>query len=319
VSHLRVPLLAVLAACGSAGSPGAAARSETGAEALARAGDHHIDLDGHRLAFHVAGRGPTCLVHSGGPGVEWTYLRMPDVERIATLVYVEPVGTGDSGRLASPNEYSYARYAADVESLRERLGLGRICLIGHSHGGLVALTYAVRHSDRLFALVLYGTSAALDAEWSRDVRANLVGWFGDRPWLDDARGGLAAFYGAETDEDAASAFRRWAPLLFASWDTVDPAIRESVEHLRVWAGPARYRGPAFDVTARLGDIHAPTLIVTGARDYAMSPAAAERMHAGIAGSRVAIVEHAGHMAHLEDPREFARVLQQFLEQADVVP
>ncbi|MCO1577534.1 hypothetical protein M8C13_17385 [Crossiella sp. SN42] len=40
-----------------------------------------------------------CLVHSGGPGIHWEYLRMPEPERHLTMVYLEPVGTGQSGRL----------------------------------------------------------------------------------------------------------------------------------------------------------------------------------------------------------------------------
>lgn len=41
--------------------------------------------------YHVAGAGPVCIAHSGGPGIGWEYLRMPMLERSLTMVYIEPV------------------------------------------------------------------------------------------------------------------------------------------------------------------------------------------------------------------------------------
>jgi len=35
------------------------------------AGVHHVEIDGVRQVYHVAGTGPVCLVHSGGPGMSW--------------------------------------------------------------------------------------------------------------------------------------------------------------------------------------------------------------------------------------------------------
>ena len=62
-------------------------------------GTHEIVVDGVTQRYHVAGAGPVCVVHSGGPGIAWEYMRMPRVEAALTTVYVEPVGTGESGRL----------------------------------------------------------------------------------------------------------------------------------------------------------------------------------------------------------------------------
>ena len=69
-------------------------------------GRHTVAVDGTTLVFHVAGSGPVVLVHPGGPGSAWGYLRMEHVEREATLVYIEPVGTGASGRLADAAGYT---------------------------------------------------------------------------------------------------------------------------------------------------------------------------------------------------------------------
>ncbi|MGC4857359.1 hypothetical protein ACLQ24_29335 [Micromonospora sp. DT4] len=58
-----------------------------------------------RQVYPVAGTGPVCVAHSGGPGIEWAYLRAPGIEEHFTMVYVEPVGTGASGRLDNHDDY----------------------------------------------------------------------------------------------------------------------------------------------------------------------------------------------------------------------
>src|SRR6478735_2965871 len=73
------------------------------------------------LRYHVAGSGPVCLAHSGGPGIGWEYLRMPGLEDSLTMVYVEPVGTGDSGRLPDPRDYTVATYAHFLHAVVQHL------------------------------------------------------------------------------------------------------------------------------------------------------------------------------------------------------
>ncbi|MGW1886623.1 alpha/beta fold hydrolase [Streptomyces sp. NPDC001970] len=94
---------------------------------------HGSSLIEHR--YHVAGTGPVCIAHSGGPGTSWEYLRMPLLERSLTMVYAEPVGTGASGLLADPREYTLATYTHFLHAVIEPLALPDTVLLGHSHGG----------------------------------------------------------------------------------------------------------------------------------------------------------------------------------------
>jgi pimeloyl-ACP methyl ester carboxylesterase len=85
------------------------------------------------------------------------------------------------------------------------------------------------------------------------------------------------------------------------------------------AGPAvlsadLYACDAFDVTARLGEIRLPTLIVVGQDDRMTPPALAQELRDGIAGATLEIVEDAGHMVMLEQPAVVAGHLQSFLRQ-----
>lgn len=71
----------------------------------------------------------------------------------------------------------------------------------------------------------------------------------------------------------------------------------------------------WDVTSRLGEIDAPTLVISGRFDEA-TPALAETLVQGIPGAVGVILEHSGHHAHLEETERFLEVLSAFLERVE---
>jgi pimeloyl-ACP methyl ester carboxylesterase len=98
----------------------------------------------------------------------------------------------------------------------------------------------------------------------------------------------------------------------------DAAAVKEVRHLIGQGTPAgvaaAQRGMAkrVDSTATLGTITCPTLVVVGAEDGLTPPAEAEKMVAGVKGARLAKIAGAGHLANIENPAEFDRVLLEFL-------
>ncbi|QIY93000.2 alpha/beta fold hydrolase [Streptomyces sp. S1D4-11] len=120
------------------------------------AGTHTVEIDGVVQRYHVHGTGPVCVAHSGGPGIEWEYLRMPALERHLTMVYLEPIGTGGSGRLPShPHGYTRPRYSRFLGALVEHLSVPEVYLLGHSHGGFVTQYHALHHPERVAGVILY--------------------------------------------------------------------------------------------------------------------------------------------------------------------
>ena len=107
-------------------------------------GDYQTVINGVVIHYHVRGQGPVCFVQPGGPGMNWGYLQMPELEKFLTMVYIEPIGSGKSGKLVDYKGYSINRYLEDIELLRKRLKQKKVYLLGHSHGGYVALSYNLR-------------------------------------------------------------------------------------------------------------------------------------------------------------------------------
>jgi pimeloyl-ACP methyl ester carboxylesterase len=67
----------------------------------------------------------------------------------------------------------------------------------------------------------------------------------------------------------------------------------------------------WDITGRLGEIRIPTLVITGEHDEA-TPAINHTVSNGIQGSESVIYPGASHMAHVEDPDGYMRVLDGFM-------
>jgi pimeloyl-ACP methyl ester carboxylesterase len=67
-----------------------------------------------------------------------------------------------------------------------------------------------------------------------------------------------------------------------------------------------------DSIPMLGTIHVPTLCIGGTEDIPAPTAEIERIRRGIAGSKLTVIQQAGHFAALERPHEFAEVLREFL-------
>ncbi|HEX2687575.1 MAG TPA: alpha/beta hydrolase [Kofleriaceae bacterium] len=276
-------------------------------------GDYAMTVDGMALAYHVHGRGPVCIVHPGGPGLEWSYLRMPEVEHVLTLVYLEPAGTGVSQPLPAPRDYTLARYAQLLDGARGAFGLARVCVLGHGHGGMVAVTWAASYPTHVAGLILYDTVARVDDQTRKEQAAGAAA-YAKEPWFAAATAALERSGKVATDEEANAVYRDGAPLLFADWTHRQAELAAWLASVHACANPMRGAGTQqapWDARAKLAVVHAPALVITGAKDWLAPPPRADELVHAIAGAQLAILPSSGQMGHLEEPVEFAAAIAEF--------
>ena len=299
-------------------------RTESKTADLLSPGLHTVTIGGSTIAYNVAGidSGPVVFVHPGGPGLEWSYDKMPDVEQFAKLVYIEPIGTGHSSHEAGPRGFNLDRYAADIESLRAQLGLQKFVLLGHSHGGFVAQTYALAHQDRLNGLILYDTTPTTGPEWQKDVEAGLV-QYKHEPWFPEAVTALGQETSATTDSAMTAIFKAEYPLYFADYTARAEEFEPSRARAMAYVAPTRATdpsakdavgvAPSIEVRARLSEIHVPTLVIVGKKDFVTPEKYSRIIHDAIHDSRLTILDKSGHMGHMEQPTVFAGSVREFLQ------
>lgn len=281
------------------------------------AGSHDIVLDGVPQRYHVAGTGPVCVIHSGGPGIAWDYLRMPALEAKLTTVYVEPIGTGQSGRLPDhPRGYTIDRYVASLHGIIAHLDVPKVYLLGHSHGGFVAQRYALTHPDRLAGMILHGSAPAAGAELFAEATRNLEAFARRHEGKPEAAAILktwASIGGIADDDGYTAVMRQLLPVYFADYwgrERELAPLRASMRASHVVGGPA-----PFDNRDNLASITVSTLVLAGRHDFICGLRWAKDLVDGIPGSALHVFEHSGHMGHLEEPDGFAEAVTDFVRQA----
>ncbi|GAA2675748.1 alpha/beta fold hydrolase [Actinoplanes palleronii] len=267
-------------------------------------GTHAFVANGIRQVYHVAGSGPVMITLSGGPGVEYTYLRSTRLEKNFTMVYAEPAGTGESGPL--PEDATFVETYVDLlDALVEHLGVPRIHLLGHSHGGFTAQGLALRRGDRVAGLILYSTSPVTDGEFWAAVKVKAATYLERHAGIPDIDVVAAAFNRPDsrvTHAEKTAILRDYLPLYFADFWGRRAEFDLLRRNVRAWA--VQVSGDLVDYRSRLSSLTVPTLVVTGRHDFICGPAWSEMLHRGIQGSRLVILENSGHFGHLEEPEAF---------------
>jgi pimeloyl-ACP methyl ester carboxylesterase len=296
----------------------------SGADGPLGQGEHTLTVDGVRLGYEVRGQGPVLLVHSGGPGIDAGYLRMPELEGQLTMVYLDPVGTGRSDLLPG-GRYTVAAYAAFVERTIQHLGLTRPYFLGHSHGGFVGLELAIRRPGLLGGLILYSSAPVNNAELVEEANRRMK-LFADR-WPDrpEAQHAAAVWAANRTgtikqpkdQEEFLAFFQAILPAYFKDYRATVAA--RGPQRLDGVHDPVR-TGSSWDVRSELATIDLPTLVVSGRYDFICSPRWGDELAVGISGARHLKLDDVGHFAHLEGQRdEFFSAVATFAARAPTSP
>ncbi|HUY96507.1 MAG TPA: alpha/beta hydrolase [Verrucomicrobiae bacterium] len=278
--------------------------------------------DGRRLVYREVGSaGPTVVCHPGGPGFSSSYLGdLGGLAQACRLVLLDPRGTGGSDRPQDPSGYAVLDYAADVEALRGHLGLERVILLGHSHGGCVAMAYAAAHPERLAALVLASTVARFDEE-AIAAQAHAIAAHAADPWYEDAKAALAeeAQGDHHTDADLGAIIGRMLPLYFARFDGAARAYIETFADELPVADALRHFNsqevPTMDLGAGLDQLRAPILVITGELDFICGPVCARAIAAAAPQADLVILPDTGHFAFAEAPRPFREAVERLVARA----
>src|SRR5262245_13215264 len=186
--------------------------------------------------------------------------------------------------------------------LGEILGSGADVLVGYSLGGRLALRAALRSPESFSGMVLVGTTAGIEEGPMRAQRA-------------EADEKLASWMEAMPIEDIVALWER-QPVVADQSDALVEAQRpgrlthdpRSLALLLRTAG----QGVLEPVWHELPGLRVPLLAIAGARDDGYS-SAAKRVAQSAPNARLAIVEDAGHAAHLQRPDEVARLIANFLK------
>jgi 3-oxoadipate enol-lactonase len=258
----------------------------------------HARCDDIDVAWFEAGRGePLVLVHGLADDHRAWRRTLPDLMLRHRVLLYDLRGHGQT-TLGKPDG-SLRQLGEDLVGLLDALEIERARIAGFSLGGTAAMRVAIDHPDRIDKLVLVATSSRVGrsaARWYRERLAMVKNQDSRlRETLDRDTADVYAQAPNELEEG----------LLIRRQSTADP---------RGYANACAAMAALFEapLDPELVQIKAPSLIVASDLDQHCPPKAAEIIHAGIPGSRVEVINGAGHAVPVERPGELAAAMNRFL-------
>jgi pimeloyl-ACP methyl ester carboxylesterase len=258
-----------------------------------------FEHDGWRLSYaDTGGDGPAVLLIHGLLmdrtmfGSQVGALR--DRYRVITP---DTRGHGESAHRAE--EFTQWDLMEDHVALLDHLGIERAVWGGVSQGGFQSLRAALKHPDRVNALVLIDTQAGPEDEFRAPMYEAFAEVVATQGWNDEIlQSSCVSMFGTSASEELK---QHW----MERWRAQDTSTARET----LWAVTRRE-----DITDRLGEIEHPAIVIHGEEDAAIDMERAEQLAAGLP-SCVGLVKipRAGHSSTVEQPEALTRAIRGFLE------
>ena len=275
-----------------------------------------IEVPGGRVWFQVVGSGPRpplLLVH-GGPGAGSCYFAgLTQLSDQRQIILYDQLGSGRSDHPSEPSLWRIERFVEELSAIRKTLNLNRVHLLGHSWGAAVVAEYLLTHKPAGIESVIFAGPLLSTPRWIADANVLLT----ELPEADqhvitqhEHQGTTHSREYLKATEVFYSRFlfhRQPAP-------TFEKCAFNQVVYEQMW-GPSEFHATGnlrtFDRLNRLGEIHAPVLFIVGRFDEVRVQTATEFQQL-IPGSKLQIIEEAGHMAMVDEPERYRQALLSFL-------
>jgi 3-oxoadipate enol-lactonase len=247
------------------------------------------------LYYEVSGAGqPLVFIHGLGSSTRDWEFQVSEFSKSYQVITIDLRGHGRSDKPAGP--YQMSMFAADLAGLLRALGVGSAHIVGISLGGAVAFQFAIDYPARVKTLVIANSAPALGGtpeQAAQEVgrRVGIVQQHGMRA--------MGQALGPSLFPKPEHAGRR--ETFVERWAENDPqAYIEATRSMLGW-----------DVTAQLGSIMCPTLIIAADQDY--SPVALKEAYIKLMpNAQLVVIPDAHHATPMEEPQKFNAALARFL-------
>jgi len=266
-----------------------------------------ITAASYRTNVHDHGKGsvPVMMIHGSGPGVTaWANWRLviPELAKNRRVVAPDMLGFGYTQR-PEDNTYSRERWVSHAIGVMDALDLQQVDLVGNSFGGGLALALAIEYPERVRRLVLMGSVGV-----SFPITEGLDDVWGYQPSLENMRRLMDVFAfnkGLLTDELAEMRYRA----------SIRPGFQESFAAMF----PAPRQRWVDNLASEEKHIRAlphETLVLHGREDEVIPLAASLKLAELIDRAQLHVFGRCGHWTQIEHANRFARLVNDFLTEAD---
>ena len=267
-----------------------------------------IVIDGHTLAYTVAGKGPPVVLLHGFGAQGWMWEHQQEALAPHFTVYtLDLLGHGYSDR--PKLEYTPDLFIDSVKGFISTLAINRAAFIGNSMGAGVAMGMALKHPQLTRGIVLISgfpkgvaKKASLPAyriflTFKPEILLRIGFYFSGKGFLRSILKALVVDKSLITDDIVDRAYR------FRTFPGSAHALFSTRNNLYQWEE---------QYAPRISEISTPTLVMWGTQDSLFPLTVGEELHQQIPNSTFLPVKDAGHLAMWEKPHETNTAIVEFL-------
>jgi proline iminopeptidase len=300
-----------------------------GSNSVYKIQDGYVDANGTLIYYEEFGKGKPLLILHGGPGASHDYFLpyLIPLARHNRLIFIDESGSGKSEKLEDVTKYTIENMVEEVEAVRKALGLGKIALMGHSCGGVLAQAYALKYQKNLTHLILCSTfpSTKQMNEVFVKMKEKMPAELRDR--IDKLEKEGLYGHGKEYEKNRytndymiAAWGEGYFPYLYQrnpdpNYDPVANGIMSWDLYKEMWGSDGEFiidgNLKSVEYVDKLPTIKVKTLITCGDHDEC-DPSLAKEMNKKIAGSKLVIFPQSGHMTFVDQPDLFIKTINDFL-------
>ncbi len=190
-------------------------------------------------------------------------------------------------------------FTEDLIEFMDKLGIDKAIICGLSMGGFIALRALKEHPSRFEALILCNTQCIADTEEVKAKRYKTIETIEEDGAAEFNNAFITSVFHKDSLSNKKDLVEQLRTVVFANTDTI-------ISHGLVALAERT------ETCSTLKDIAIPTLIICGREDVVTPLAQSEFMNQHISGSKLRIIENAGHVSNLEQPEEFNKHIMEFL-------
>jgi pimeloyl-ACP methyl ester carboxylesterase len=255
-------------------------------------------VNGTKLYYQIMGEGhPLVLIHGG-----LMDSRMWDNQFNLFAKDYKVIRYNIRGYVKSEVPKDRFSHIEDLFHLLKFLNIDKAYILGLSLGGTIAIDFTLQHPDIVDALI--SVASALNGYPYADpenFEARFLAIFkaAKEEGLDKAIEllmELPFFVPAQCDNKTVLKMRTLSKENFETWS--------KHQEFYIWTSP-----PAIE---RLSEIKVPTLVIVGDHDVTDILGVADTLISKISGAKKTVIHNAGHHVNMEKPKEFERVVTDFL-------
>jgi pimeloyl-ACP methyl ester carboxylesterase len=242
-----------------------------------------FSLNGRTVRYYDDGAGPVVLlIHGAGATARLWHRQSGPLSRRFRVIAPDLPGFGGTER--SPGIGSVRGFGRFIADFLDALGIARASVVGSSMGGWAACWFAHDHPEKISRLVLISPAGLY---LKQDPPMPITEVIGEIEKIYSGVG-FSAFVGVKPMDE----------------------MQRGVETIQ-----DMYRAGGFtpDLAGRLGELKAPTLIIWGKEDNVIPVSYAREWGKEMPGSKVLVLDGAGHLPFVERPDEVNHILNDFLE------